>query len=328
MSSIHKGDRDLKNRPLLKVVMKSLKFWVCCFITIATAIGLSYWLKNPMDELNKGIPVIKLVQETVYEEKDGEALRTYHDLVLDIGPYGLAKFTVSLPEKIPEGGLPTALVVNGLDTGRKCLKLIQEHGNAALIAFEYPSMLHKMKSIAAVFYFRSARRSALAVPGQLVSIARWAQEQSWHDKSPVSTIGFSLGAEFLPAALHLACSEKVCLGPAVLAYGGAGLFSIFYAIPGHFLLKCLRAIGGAILFHPLEPEKHLPHIQGEFLLINGIYDQLIPLSAAKKMQELFPEPKTIINLETEHVKPNDPELLGKLIRIARDWLEEKREKGG
>ncbi|HSW71937.1 MAG TPA: hypothetical protein VLG44_00820, partial [Chlamydiales bacterium] len=167
------------------------------------------------------------------------------------------------------------------------------------------------------------------VPGQITTLVDWVQKQSWFDGEPPCLMGFSFGTQFIPAIYHLAEKQKISLGPGVLAFGGAGLFRLFYSVPGNIFIKILRGCVGEILFLPLEPEKHLPYVHGEFLVMNGDYDELIPFSAALKLQRLVPEPKTVINLEVPHLQPKNDPLLQELIAIARKWLSEKRkERGG
>ncbi len=301
-----------------------MKFFWYCAIVLSLMFGW-YWYRDPLSSLNKGgVYPIQLVEEKSYSVQDGEALRIYRDYTFNSGPYGELRFTISLPDSAKEGGIPCAIIVDGLETGQKSLTLIEGHGEYALIAFEYPKILHKFKALSVFLYLFSIRKAALCVPGQIMSLVHWVQSQHWYNKEPVSVMGFSFGSEFIPALYHLAETQKISLGPAVLAYGGAGLFRLFYAFPGNFFVKFLRGLLGEFLFRPLEPERHLPAIHGEFLILNGVYDQQIPLKAAQKLQNLVPEPKTILNLQTPHLKPKSDLLLQNLIKIAREWLEERR----
>lgn len=282
-----------------------------------------YWFKNPLKTLYRGWQEPILLQDNAYEESDGPVLRNYHDIVLDAGPYGTATFTVSLPKEMPQQGVPCGIVVDGLDTGRKCLQLAKNHGDYALLAFEYPAALHAIKKKSVLLQVFKVRKAALNVPGQLIAIMDWVQKQPWHDGGPISMMGFSFGSEFVPAAYSLAKMRGISLHPIVFAYGGAGLFRLFYAFKGNFFAKCLRAILGAFVFRPLEPVSHLHTIDTEVLLISGTQDEIVSFSAAEKMQRLLHDPKTVINLETVHLKPENRELLSQIVKIARDWVEER-----
>ena len=55
------------------------------------------------------------------------------------------------------------------------------------------------------------------------------------------------------------------------------------------------------------PEEALPYIE----------------QLEKKLQELTPEPKTIITLDTGHLSPKNVALIRQLVEISRKWLETK-----
>ncbi len=290
------------------------------FLCLAALFGW-YWMQDPLSSLDKGEPSFHVVEKNTYSLQDEGLSRTLHDYVLDAGSYGTLRFSVSLPEKMPSGGLPVVAIVDGLETGRKSLELIKGHGDYALIAYEYPKILHELKGYSALRYLVSLRKAALDVPGQLIALAKWASQEEWSNQMPISLMGVSFGSEFLPSTLHLARKMDISFGPTIFAYGGAGLFRLFYAFSGSAPVRFLRALLGMLIFRPLEPERHLENIQGEFLILNGIYDRQIPWPAAQKLQKLIPEPKTIINLKTSHLQPTSYDLLQTIVTIAREWLE-------
>lgn len=298
-------------------------FWILLIV-----MGLLYWNEDPLKALNKGGPSsLTLLEENSYLVSDGTEERRFTDYIFDAKPYGKLYFTISLPVNAKEK-LPCVVVIDGLDTGRKSLELIPDHNNYALIAFEYPPELRLIKGYSVLRHLLTVRRSALNVPGQISSIVDWVQKQSWFNGEAPCLMGFSFGTQFIPAIYHLAEKQKISLGPGVLAFGGAGLFRLFYSIPGNIFIKLIRGCIGQFLFLPLEPQRHLPYVHGEFLVMNGVYDELIPFSAALKLQKLVPEPKTVINLEVPHLQPKNDPLLQELIAIARRWLSEKRKEKG
>ena len=117
------------------------------------------------------------------------------------------------------------------------------------------------------------------------------------------------------------------LGPGVMAYGGAGIQCLIRAnFPGPRWLKAMAAKYGEKFFRPIDPMDYAPEMKGNFLMINGIYDTQIPFKCARCLQDLVPEPKTIINLETQHMSPENVELTLRLIQLSRTWLDENRRK--
>ncbi|MCP5505979.1 MAG: hypothetical protein H7A38_03750 [Chlamydiales bacterium] len=273
-----------------------------------------------------GKEAFTLVSEKEYQVPDKQEMRTYIDVVLDCDEAGEANFTVSLPEKVPLGGLPTILIVGGLKTGRESLQFIPDHGEYALVAYEYPKRLKTLHKINVLWHLYTVRKAALEVPIELIDILQYLQQQSWVSPEPISLMGYSFGATFMPVTYVTAEKEGMKLGPGVMAYGGAGIYCLFKAnLPLPKFLKDPIATMAAATFKPIDPILYAPHMKGDFLILNGIYDAQIPMECAHRLQDLVPEPKTIMNLETEHMSPKKPDLNLRLINISRSWLEEKRQ---
>ena len=77
-----------------------------------------------------------------------------------------------------------------------------------------------------------------------------------------------------------------------------------------------------IIFNPIDPKENLPYITGNFLIINGKKDNLIPLKSSSSMQELTPLPKKIILLDGNHmgIGKKQKKLLKVIIENTRKWL--------
>lgn len=267
-----------------------------------------------------------LVSEKRYQVPDNQEMRTYIDVVLDCDQGDEANFTVSLPEQVPQGGLPTILIVGGLRTGRESLQFIPDHGEYALVAYEYPKQLKTLHKINVLWHLYTVRKAALEVPIELIEILHYLQKKSWVNQEPISLMGYSFGATFTPVIYATAGQKGIKLGPGVMAYGGAGIYCLFKAnLPLPNFLKGPIATMAAATFKPIDPILYAPKMKGDFLILNGVYDEQIPMECAHRLQDLVPEPKTIMNLETEHMSPKKPELNLRLINISRSWLEEKRQ---
>ena len=260
-----------------------------------------------------------------YQVPDSLEMRTYEDVILDCGKNGEALFTISLPEKIPPEGLPCILIVGGLKTGRESLEFVPDHGQYALVAYEYSDMLKQLHKINVLWHLYAVRKAALEVPPELIEILKYLYEQSWINKQPISLMGYSFGATYMPVTYVKAEEEGLKLGPGVLCYGGAGIYCLFKAnLPFLGWLRDPVAAIAAALFKPIDPILYAPKMKGDFLILNGIYDKQIPMECAERLQHLVPQPKTVINLETEHMHPKNTELNLRLIKISRTWLDEKR----
>lgn len=266
-----------------------------------------------------------IVSEKKYPVADAEEMRTYEDVILNCKGAGEALFTISLPEKIPPEGLPCIFIIGGLKTGRESLQFIPDHGQYALVAYEYPDMLKRLHKVNVLWHLYAVRKAALQVPTEVLAILDYLQKQPWSNQQPIELMGYSFGATFMPVIYVDAQEAGMHLGSGVMAYGGAGVYCLFKAnLPLPTFLKRPVASMAAATFKPIDPIIYAPHMRGEFLIINGIYDSQIPTECAERLQNLVPEPKTIINLETEHMHPDNTELNLRLIDISRKWLETYR----
>ena len=197
--------------------------------------------------------------------------------------------------------------------------------NMLSFAYEYTDTLKKLRKINVLWNLFSVRKAMIDVPPQLIAIVKYLQKQPYLVNEPIDFMGYSFGAIFIPVTYVDAEKEGIKLGPGVMAYGGAGIHCLLKAnVEVPKFLKAPVASMAAALFKPIDPLDYAPKMKGEFLIINGIYDSQIPLDCAERLQKIVPEPKTVINLETEHMHPDNKELTLRLIKISRGWLEEKR----
>ena len=157
-------------------------------------------------------------------------------------------------------------------------------------------------------------------------MVRWTRAQPWADPDRVSLVGVSLGALVLPAAQRMAAAHGETLGPSILAYGGTGLFDILHAnlAQDRTLVRYGAAWLGSLGLRALEPAAHLPHLAGEFLLINGPDDPRIPAQSATNLHRLAPEPKEVRFLSPGHFDADSQELLDDILALCRSWLVARR----
>ena len=186
-------------------------------------------------------------------------------------------------------------------------------------------MLKRLHKVNVLWHLYAVRKAALQVPTEVLAILDYLHKQPWSNHQPIELMGYSFGATFMPVIYVDAQEAGMDLGAGVMAYGGAGVYCLFKAnLPLPNFLKRPVASMAAATFKPIDPIIYAPHMKGEFLIINGIYDSQIPTDCAERLQHLVPEPKTIINLETEHMHPKNTELNLRLIDISRKWLETHR----
>ncbi len=269
--------------------------------------------------LNQKLPEITLISKQAYNHLP---TRQYEDIILNAQNFGNIKFSISYP-KILKNDENILLLIDGLETGRNSLKYIPHLENYIIIGYEFTKNLHRLKKKSVLFHLPSTRKAALDVPFQLIGIINWLRKQPW-GKKDIIIIGVSFGGIFIPATYHLAQINNVKLSDGILAFTGANLYDIFYANLKNF--KKPLAYLASLIFNPIDPKYHLPYMHGRFLIINGKYDKNIPLKSAQLLQKLTPEPKTIINLESEHLDPSRKDIINEVIEITLNWLKKAETK--
>lgn len=271
--------------------------------------------------LDKQLPSIKKISKDSYEDLP---TREYENITLETNEFGEIKFSISLPKDIKKDE-NVLILLDGLETGKKSLTYIPHPPNYVIIGYEFSKNLQRLKKKSVFLHLPSTRKAVLDVPFKLLGIVKWVEKQPWYSKKNIAIIGVSFGAIFVPATYHLAEINHMHLGLGIIAFGGANLYDIFYAnLKNYKFLKAPIAYLAYELFKPIDPVFHLPYIHGKFLIINGTKDKNIPFKSAQKLQELTPEPKTIVNIDTEHMDPEKPIIINKVAEISLEWLKKNQ----
>jgi hypothetical protein len=290
--------------------------------------GWAGWrfFRMPLEYVEREIPVLTLSDEETYYYKGFIGDRAFHDLTLVAKGVEPIRITISLPRNLPPDPMPVVVVLGGHRTGRRNLKHIPAPGPNVVIGIDYPHAAELKQADTAFERFVAARRTAFAVPSQVVAMLRWVGAREWADPRRISLLGYSLGALFVPAIHRMAQVQGMQLGPGILAYGGADLFNILRANLhwGPEWARGILAFLGALWLRPVDPAAHLPYLKGEFLLINSEGgDIFIPDAAVRALHQLMPEPKASVALPGGHIDPRDAQLLRQVVKISRDWLLER-----
>lgn len=252
--------------------------------------------------------------------------RRFVDMMLQTESGETIVCTLSLPLDLVPGSekLPVVLILGGLSSGRASLKYVHVHGRNVLVGYQYPYTQGTWYENAGPAEIPRIRRAVHAVPAQCAALVGWIKQRPWADAGRVQLLGYSFGALFTPAVLRVMQADSVTVSTATIAFGGAGLDAIgAQNIGGPRSARKLVAWLAASALRPIEPELHLPHLRGEFLLISGTRDAMIPVACAQRLQELTPDPKTIVNLDAEHLDPRRPEQMQVVVQINREWLLER-----
>ncbi len=312
-----------------------MKFLKRCALTLLGAFvalvcvsgGWLAWqlMRDPLAAFPREPAGLRIISEERFAPADSSDVRQYRKLVFASTEGERVRITVNLPAHGPARPLPVLILLGGLRTGQNNVKYVPQPGDNVIIGYEYPIEKKIRLGPAIVWKAAALRRAMLQVPGQVTAIIRWTRSQPWADPERISVLGFSLGALYLPAVHRLARDRDLPLGPAIMAYGGADIAALLShrLNEGPQWSRDLIAALAAVLLRPVEPALHLPWLRGEFLLISGADDSLIPEASARLMQELTPEPKTVIRLEGGHIDGGKSELARTIVAISRGWLVER-----
>jgi len=297
-------------------------------LTVLVVVGIwAAWERNrdPVAALNIHPGQITVLRDSSYRAEIIAQTRLYRDVLIKTENLGKIQAYVSLPDAPREEQIPVIVILGGLNIGIKNFELIENPGNNAVIIYHYPYSPEYWYDGAAVREIPLIRKSVLSVPAQVLVLIQWVEQQSWAQRQPISVLGYSFGALFLPSVYHLANTNEQILGPGVIAYAGADIYDLLktnlrkLAQP----FKSMFAWTAATAIYPVEPALHLAHMNNEFLIINGTRDHQISEYSWRKLHELMPEPKTVVILDEGHMHPRKPELTMKLVDISERWLLER-----
>lgn len=278
--------------------------------------------RDPVAALDHDLGEVRVVRDSSYRAvtATGE-MRRYGDVTLATARAGTVRITTSRPASTRSGGLPLALIVGGLRTGREALDFVPRHGDNLLAAYEYPGGGERFDG-AGLADAPEIRRAILRVPAQVRAAAIFLRQEPSVDHERTSLLGFSLGALFVPAAQRLASERGRPFHGLVIAYGGADLARLLRANldlePALLRRAAARAVATAL--RPLEPALHLPHLAGDVLILNGTGDARIPEASVERLIRMAPEPNEVVRLEGAHMGPGRVEVNDRVVRRSQAWL--------
>jgi hypothetical protein len=288
-------------------------------LLLAISTGITFWqADDALASLPRAVGAVLLKR---YAETRAD--RSFQHVTLSDERLGRIDFTISLPDPLPRARLPLVVVLGGLGTGEANIRFIDTAGDNAIVGYDWPLPAALPKNLWAATQIPPLRRRALSVPGQVSAMLRWAEMQPWSDPGRISVLGFSLGAIAAPAVERVAQLEGVDVRWTVLAYGGVGLRTL---VEGDQRLKpaWIRPLLGAaveLLLHPIEPAAHLPYLTGHFLILGASRDTIVDPRSSATLEELTPDPKTIIHVAGDHIGTGDRRaLLTDAMAATRRWL--------
>ena len=230
-------------------------------------------------------------------------------------------------EPLPDKKLPILVVLGGLGTGENNIRYITDAGDNAIVGYDWPMPVQFYGGLASLTQISDVYNHVMAIPAQVPSAIRWLSAEPRADRQRISILGFSLGALAAPAIQDVAEHDGQHIGWTILAYGGAPFGELVAANP-HIKPGWVRPILASaidLLLRPLQPTRHLAQLSGQFLVLEGHDNSLIPKDARARLRDAVPAPKTVMELSGDHmgVGQDKVALLQQIIVAGRTWLVER-----
>jgi hypothetical protein len=290
------------------------------FLFLVGVVAVRYWT---LDDPIRALPRLRgaVLQA---EQDDVRVGRLVRHVTLSDERLGQINFTVSIPDPLPDSRLPIVVVLGGAGTGENNIRFIEGAGGNVIVGYDWPLPATLPKGLRLLPDLPSLRAHALSVPGQIAAMMDWLAMQPWSDPARISMLGFSLGALAVPAAERATEQEGIHIRWTVFAYGGVGFDRLVMGDQRikPAWLRPLLAAGAELLLWPLEPAAHVSHLTGHFLILGAARDTIVSASAATRLEELTPQPKTVIHTEGDHIGTGSDrrELLSRAMAVTRQWL--------
>lgn len=211
-------------------------------------------------------------------------------------------------------------LASGFFSGKEAVRLIGSDPNTVGIGFEYPVRIDDLQrdpSLALTFVQKT--------PWQIAASLQWLREAGWLKANHLIAVGISLGGVVMPVSLHLAQSLGTQVDAAVFGFTGAHLAPVAAQqlkdkLAPDNLEQTLRLLNNLTSLH--DPKLHLPFLEGKFLVIRATDDDVFPRESSLALEELLPDPKTILTVPGTHINIDKPEMISATQDILYHWLDQ------
>ncbi|MCI0698721.1 alpha/beta hydrolase [candidate division KSB1 bacterium] len=259
-----------------------------------------------------------IATERRFVERAGEY--EIHDITLRDDRQTWVSFLLRQPVNTTRK-FPAVVILGGVDIGKETLQYVGAPGEVIVVALGYPYDLSRVTGWwAGIREAGKMREAAFRTVAGALLVNDFLRQQENVDTNRVTLVGYSFGAPFVPAVMHLDPRYKV----AAFLYGGGRINKLV----GHNLDSGFRPfdrlLGEAVglLLAPIEPHRHIKYISPRpLIMIQGKHDEFMPPSLAQELFARAGEPKELIWLETEHMMPWKKEVIDQVVMTLRQRLE-------
>lgn len=301
-----------------------LKFFLL-IIVLAIALPLT-WLRwdagRPRDDwFNARHGQIETVVVTETATTDGQR----SDAVSLKSDSGLEVFFRVIRDAGASGKVPLLLVLGGHRTGSDSVELFGEVSDRAVVGIDYPyDGPESVKGVVPIAKtIPMARRAILDVVPAVSLALDWLVEQDWVDKEKIVIVGASLGVPF--ATIAAARDQRIT--SLMLVHGAADTrlwleTQIARRSDNEFLHYPLGSVLYWLAYGPVfDTGKTISAVSPRPVLIVGARnDERTPAGQAELLFDSAGEPRRLRYTEGEHIQPNRPAIIEKLLYIADEEM--------
>jgi dienelactone hydrolase len=259
-------------------------------------------------------PRLRLIERRLVEAADGEELFS-----LRFGDAEGREVLAYLRRPAARSPLPAVVLVAGRYAGREAVRVIPAPLTTVVVAVEYPGDIpRRLGGLRVLRRLPRMQATAEWMPDALAQVARHAAASPEVDAERIGLMGVSFGVPFAAIA-----GRDPVFRAVVLAYGGAGIGDMLGAnLPvGNPLVRTSAAHLAARWLEDLEPERHVGSIAPKpLLLVNGIYDDLIPHHAAIRLSQAARPPVEHVWLPDGHIGVNASATIAEVAAISTSFF--------
>jgi len=221
------------------------------------------------------------------------------------------------PANVTSRCLPAMLLEDGREeNGGVINRLPPEFGDMVVLSLDYPSELPDNPQIRDVtLNATTVRKGARMAPAMFSLGAGYLAQRPDVDSARVALVAASYAVPF--GTIAAAMDQR--LRNVALIYGAGRLPQVFAAnlkgIPSP--LRGPLASLAMLPFAPFTPERYVQRIAPRpLVMINGVDDPRMPLTAVHALYDAARDPKVLILLRTGHLMPTDSSLIQSLTDTA------------
>ncbi len=250
---------------------------------------------------------------------EGDSLYNAYQLMLNSSAEYRVRGYLRAPKE--RGRWPAVIVIGGTNTGKMAAELFTPEEPYIILGLDYPwegpTRVNWWQFLIRIF---AIRRAMLLTPSAVSLGADYLDTREDVDGDRMVFAGASFGAQLMAVAGALdGRAQKV-----LIIYGGGDYAELLRANlkvkPGW--LRSAAAEVVAWLIEPIEPLDYVGQIAPrETIIINGRFDDRMPLTCVQRMYDVAGEPKRLIWLDEGHISSRNPELIGRVLAAASQALE-------